>query len=745
MWLFLTTNSMEIKFKKISILILLICTLSYAQVYLPEVKKLKWEDIPRPDIWAKRITHLIKIDGYLNDKGWEEAAVDSLIWEVCPNSFSYPEERTKFFVGYDNENLYFGFICYEKDISQIRATKVEQRERYKAIPSDDLVRIWIGTDTTKQEVYSFVVTPYGVHNCLYVKPMYLWEEIDILWYTDAKILDSCWTAEFAIPFKSLKFTPEDTNCFRLLVGRSRPREVGYSYSWTARPCGFGYDPIQTMGKLYISEKIEISKGYEILPYFTGSLEKEETLQHQITSRIGLTGKYYLTYTNIFDFTVNPDYSQIETDAPQIDVNTTSAIYYEEKRPFFLEGKEIFETPFEIFYTRTINTPLFALKFHGDIKDFKIAYLTGFDRYTPWIIPFPEYSLLMQSDKKSISNIFRIKKNFLKGSYVGLLITDRELKKSFSRIFVLDGNFIFKNCNHLTYQGTYTWTKEPDDINLSYEFDGETLYGKGFYINFRHQSPKYYLNLEWKGLSAEFRADNGYIQYNDYEKREGKGGIYFLFKKNSFIQSIFPQVGIKELRRFLKGRYYLNKNAFININFRNLISAGVGYMIYSHEYRDVNFKKLWNYTLSVSSLTLKNFHLFFYLKYGREINYYSYPLKAGYVLYPSINLNIYFWNLRFKLSYSRYMMWEEDYKDRVYNQEVASGEVVYLFSRFTAFKVINQYSSTTGEYFVYPLFSFELTPFTLFYLGSNHTFIKESKKYEQKDFKIFLKIQYQFRF
>lgn len=725
--------------------ILILFSSPYAQVYLPELKKLKAEDIPRPEIWAKRITKPIKIDGYLDDEGWKEAAVDSLNWEIYPDHLAKPEVKTKMLVGYDDENLYFGFVCYEKNMKEVRVTKVEQREYYLTI-NDDYILISLQTNTDRPEIYQFRVTPYGIQQHLYVfVDLRVWEKPDIIWYADAKMLDSCWTVEMAIPFKWLKFSKKDTLCWRLSVSRYRPREVKYCYRWEATPQGFYSDWLSDFGKIYIPYKLKLIKNFDIFPYFTGGLEKQDTQKYDFTPRMGLTGKYYFTYTNIFDFTINPDYSQIETDAPQIDVNTTSAIYYDEKRPFFLEGKEIFETPFEIFYTRMINDPLFALKFQGDIKNFKIAYLTAYDRHTPWIIPFSEYSFSVDSDKKSISNIFRIKRNFLKGSYAGILITDRELEKSFSRVLTLDGNFIFLNYNYFTYQGIYSWTKEPDDENLSYEFNGETLYGKGFYLNFRHQSPKYYLNLEWKGLSPGFRADNGYIQYNDYEKREGKAGIYFLFKKNSFIQSIFPQVGIKELRRFLKGRYYLNKNALINISFRNLISTGIGYMIYSREYRGINFDKLWNYTLSISSSTLKNFYLFFYLKYGREINYYSYPLKTGYVLYPSINLNIYFWNLRFKLSYSRYMMWEKNYRDRVYNQEVASGEVAYLFSRFTAFRVINQYSSTTGEYFIYPLFSFEPTPFTLFYLGSNHTIIKENKKYKQEDFRVFIKIQYQFRF
>ena len=86
------------------------------------------------------------------------------------------------------------------------------------------------------------------------------------------------------------------------------------------------------------------------------------------------------------------------------------------------------------------------------------------------------------------------------------------------------------------------------------------------------------------------------------------------------------------------------------------------------------------------------------------------------------------------------MWEREYRERVYNQEVLNGEIAYLFSRFTAFRIINQYNSGTGEYFIYPLFSFEPTPFTLFYLGPNHTITKEDGKYKQKDFRIFIKIQ-----
>jgi len=687
-----------------------------------------------PSLIAKRVKGVIKIDGYLNEKEWENAAIDSLNFEITWDKIEKPDVKTKILVLYDNENLYFGIICYEKNIKEIRASKVNPRESFK-IFQDDLIWLYIYKDTTSSESYSFAVNPFGIKYFSYI--VYIgsssYQSIfkDIIWDADAKINDSCWTVEISIPFKSIEFE-KNVNFFKANISRIRPRDLLHSYIWSPHPVGKILDPVLYAGKIYLEEEIKITRPFEFLPYFVSSKEKE------IIYKIGLTTKYYLTYTKIFSLALNPDYSQIESDAQEIDVNTISAIYYPEKRPFFSEGSQIFKTPFEIFYTRTINNPLFAFKFYGELEKFEISYISAYDKNTVWIIPYFQKSFYVESEEKSFSNIFCLKREFLKNFYARIFLTDREIKESFSRVFSFDGTFKFLKYNYFTYQLLYSYLKELENSNIFLEFDGEKLYGKGFYLNYVFSLPKFYLNLLWEGISSDFRADNGFLSYNDYEKRESNIGINYFFKENPLIQSLSPQFRISELRKFLKGRYHFEKDVLLNINLKKLTGLAFRYKIYSHEYQNVDFKNLWDLIFSIYSSPFKNINFFFYIDYGRQINYAL--LNYGNVLSYSINFNFYIKNLKIDFGYSRYTMFEKDYKNKIYDQKVFNNEISYSFTRFTSFRIINQYNSTTSEYFIYPLFSFEPTPFTLFYFGSNHTIIKNS----QKDYKIFLKFQYQIK-
>ena len=747
------SNFKLIKFK-IFIYKIFFLNFSYAQVYLPELKKLIPKDMPPPTIVAKRITKPIKIDGYLKDEGWKEAAVDSFMWKGRPY-LGPPEVKTKFFVGYDDENLYLAFLCYEKDIREIRAVKAEERRAGIAITYGDFISFNIYTDTIAEEKFSFYINPLGVKEVLYVNwSIPIVKSADILWYADAKICDSAWVAEIKIPFKSLKLPQFDY--FKFSPLRVRVRDVSYSYLWHY-PSPPGADPFKLSpyaGKLYIPERPKLMQRFELLPYLITNFEKDR----KTFTKFGLTGKYFFTFKNILDFTLLPDYSQIETDMPQIDVNTTFALYYPEKRPFFVEGKELFQTPIKIFYSRTINDPLFGLKFQGDIKGFEVAYLLGYDNHTPWILPFPENSYSISSNKKSLSNIIQIKKDLLRNSYISLLITDRSLEKSFSRVFSINGGFSFSKYNFLSYQGVFSVNREPNDTNLfkgysfldsdSYTsgFDGEKFYGKGFHLNFKHQDPRFHLNLLWEGLSPFFRADNGFIQYNDYEKRKVFFGIYFPFK-NFILENIFPNFEIQEKRRFF-GKRNLYENKFSTfLNFKRQINLNITYTVRFQEYKGIDFKNLWRWVFYFSASPIAFFHTYFGLQYGKEINYFSYPLTSGYLLYPNFNINFYFGNFRKKMGYSRYIMWEKEFKNRVYNAETFTNEIAYLFTKNTAFRIITQYSSTSSSLFIYPLFSFEPTPFTLFYIGSNFTLIKgeDDSKFITKNYKFFLKFQYQLKF
>ncbi|MEO0185833.1 MAG: DUF5916 domain-containing protein, partial [candidate division WOR-3 bacterium] len=395
------------------------------------------------DFEANRLTKPPVIDGYLNDPCWEEATkIDKDFRNYILDDPEYGKIaplKTIVFVGYDDKNLYIGFICVEHEMNKIRAN-AKKHGVSKEMLEDDRVEVCINPSTTKTDGYLFWVTPKGIRGPVLfgieIRPRLLSESCildNFIWFADAKILDTCWTVEIQIPFQSLRFYSNYIDTWRIDFGRVKAIEFFNVYHLS--PKTRDEFLVTYYARMHIDDWIAKPEKVEFLPYLSGGLIIDTLSEPSL--RLGLGGKYYFNYDNIIDFAVSPDFSQIETDVPQIDVNTTSALYYEEKRPFFIEKKTFFETPLEVFYSRMINDPLGASKYTGSLKDYSMGYIFGLDRHTPFILPFAERSFSLGSDKVSASNILRLKKTFLIDTYLGLLATDKEIRGGgFNRTFSL---------------------------------------------------------------------------------------------------------------------------------------------------------------------------------------------------------------------------------------------------------------------------------------------------------------------
>ncbi|MGQ9701464.1 MAG: hypothetical protein ACUVQT_03290 [bacterium] len=714
---------------------------------------------------AKRITKPPVIDGYLDDKAWQEAAwVDKDFRSYDLDDPEYGKiapVKTIMLFGYDDENLYVGAICVEPEVEKIRRYAKNQNRYYDMDLYDD-DQVWVNvcpfTDRTDQ--YGFVVNPNGIHGTKFsieITPGLYAENClleNIIWYADAKVLDTCWTVEMQIPFQSLRFYSTYIEYMRIDVHRMRAREWNRCY----RMCPYERDKLYTtyMAKMYINDWIAKPKKMEFLPYSLGGLELDTLSRSSL--RFGLGARYYFNYENIVNLVLLPDFSQIETDIPQIDVNTTSALYYKEKRPFFLERKTFFETPIEVFYSRIVNNPLVAVKFAGSLKDYSFGYISAFERDAPFVLPFRERSFTIFSDKNGLCNVLRLKKSLLANTYLGLIATDRELEGGFNRVFGLDGAIGFWEKNTLRFMGISSWTREVFDTLLfngygiefngkTARFDGEEFMGKGMFIEFLHKRKNLNFRAYLEGLAPTFRADLGFINYNDYTKY----GISINFPyriKRYLIESITPQMRFEKRHTYFGSRTGIDRGASMNVQFSYLTSTQFSYQLVDKYYQNTWFNNMWSYSTSLSTSGIRNSNLGIDLNYSRAINYYSMPLSLGYSLYSSAWYDFHFGAVSFGLKYYWYLFWAERFREWIYDQKTFELNLSYAFSRFTNIRLICQYNSSTKNLLLSPLFSFTPTSLTLFYLGANHNFSNEAPfdlgAYDHIRSQIFLKIQYLFK-
>ena len=346
---------------------------------------------------AVKIQNDIKLTGRLSDPQWASAPTVECPFEIQPGENIPASQRTYVKMLYNARFIYFGFVCTDSTPSAIRA-HISDRDN---IFSDDFVFIALDTYADNQRAYEFVVNPYGIQGDLMRTGSNEDASWDAVWYSKATVNDTGYVVEMAIPFKSIHFPSNKSQDWTVMVIRNLPRASRQQFSWTPfdrnDPCS-----ICQGGTLKGLKDLEATGTMEVLPYAmgfqAGNLTNSDDPTSQfsngkVSGRIGGGVKFSPNPSLFAEAVINPDFSQVESDATQISVNSSYAIYYPEKRPFFLDGADIFNTPLTDFYSRMINNPLGAAKLIEKTDGLTIAYLAASDRNSPFTIAEEEGELV----------------------------------------------------------------------------------------------------------------------------------------------------------------------------------------------------------------------------------------------------------------------------------------------------------------------------------------------------------------
>ena len=266
-----------------------------------------------------------------------------------PGENTKPPVDTIVYMTYTSKNFYIAFKCFDPEPEKIRARYADRDTAF----ADDLVGIFLDTFNDQRNAIEFIVNPFGSQmDCLRKEP----EEEDCswdgIWYSKGRITKDGYEVEIAIPFKTLRYPKEKMNTFRFLVLRIYPRDFRVQIS----NLPLDRNKNCTLCQCDLLENIEINKKQsktEIIPTLTGfSTSSKEDLGNKLKKKqkaeAGISFAYKLTSNLLLNGTLNPDFSQVETDVAQIDVNRRFALYYPEKRPFFLEGQQYFSSFMDLY-------------------------------------------------------------------------------------------------------------------------------------------------------------------------------------------------------------------------------------------------------------------------------------------------------------------------------------------------------------------------------------------------------------
>ena len=704
------------------------------------------------------------IDGIISDDEWNNAIEVDLDYEVNPGNNISPKEKTKVFIVYSDTHLYIGFKAYANP-KEVRAS-IRSRDDLGMI-SDDFIVVAFDTYGDSRNNYLLLANAFGSQlDARAVNAITDEDRYDINFNVDfetkGNIVSDGFEIEFKIPFASLPFPNGNNQEWNFNFRRNSfrngvPIELRSQPFDRTAPCQI----CQTTDKLILKD-IKIEKRIEFLPYVAGNVTgKKETILDQINyekfnPNLGLGINLDLSKNSTLELTLNPDFSQVEADVTQIDVNSSVALEYPERRPYFNRGTDIVQYTTGAFYSRSINNPLISTKLISQGKKERVFFLTALDQNSVYQIAGEDRSYLGQGDE-SFVNVLRYQRLINKNSRLGLLTTNRYYKNGgYGNLLGTDGWFLLSDKLRFTYELFLNFNKEPNadwiDSNdnifgRTVTLDNQTFTGKSINIQLYRNTEKWMSYLTYRDFSPNFQADVGFIVKNN-RKWGTLYHAYQTFPNKPALQ--YFSIGTKADILYTYEDYLKTISVDGILSIKTLFNTEINF---THD-RDVfknflgrDYRNLPSNRFQIRSSPNESLAINLNLTFGRDLAYNEENPEIGrefnFYFMPAIQLSN---KLRISPSirYARLRYMNND--NYYYNGSISRFSIRYQFNNFFNVRIISEYNTFSERFFIQPLIQWNPNPSTVFYIGGNQNSLNDFNNDMYSIFRvdqtqIFLKFQY----
>ncbi len=486
---------------------------------------------PRP-IQTQKVTPTdsdIDVDGVLDEPAWAEAAPITLPFEWLPGDNTPAPVDTECFVTHDAANLYLACRALDPDPGSIRAHVADRDTPF----ADDHMVFLLDTFNDQRRAFQFRVNPYGVQMDAILSQGFEDFSWDTIWDSAGRITEQGYVVEVAIPFKSLAFQPTASEqTWGIIVDRSYPRSVRHRIrnTWTDRndTC-----VLCQADRLVGFQGVRPGRDLELTPTLTTSrtdrredLSAEELERGDIDAEPGLFVEWGVTPNLGLSGTVNPDFSQVEADVAQLEVNERFALFFPEKRPFFLEGADLFDVPGNLVFTRTVVDPIAGGKVVGKLGGNAIGVFLTQDNVNNLVLPGSEFSRRTLLDDDVTGAVARYRRDIGASSTLGLLYTGREADGYHNRLIAADGLLRLSRSNLVSFIVAHSRTEYPDSIAAAFSQPEGEFSAEGYFAEFQHSSRNVFAEVSWREIERRFRADAGFLP--QVGRRGPEGALAYTF-------------------------------------------------------------------------------------------------------------------------------------------------------------------------------------------------------------------------
>ncbi len=477
---------------------------------------------------VSRAVSEIDIDGELDEPAWQDAAVIRLDYEWFPGNNSQPPVETEGLVTYDDSRLYVAFRAYDPEPRKVRA-HLMARDEINTLVQDDHVTIMLDTFNDERRAFQFRVNPLGVQaDAIFsdVDGIEDWSW-DMIWASAGKITNDGYVVEISFPFDQLRFQKtREAQTWGIELGRSYPRSSRHRINDSGRDrdrscviCQFnkigGLEELEPGRNLELDPTLTAVRTDELDDFPEGDLEEANQ-----EADAGLTVRWGITPNTALLGTINPDFSQVEADVAQLNVNQRFALFFEERRPFFQEGIDFFSTPINAVHTRTVLDPDWGIKLTGKEKRNALGVFVAEDSVNGFLIPSNQGTGSVFLEEPVTNAVFRYRRDIGSTSTLGVLYTGREGDDYHNRVAGLDGFLRVTEKDTIEFQYLRSDTLYPEEVAMDFEQELGSFSDYAFQIEYSHDQTNWLWKMQYKDRAPNFRLDSGFVPRVDFRELEG---------------------------------------------------------------------------------------------------------------------------------------------------------------------------------------------------------------------------------
>ena len=687
------------------------------------------------DIFELAKSASIQIDGILDPTEWQQAVKIPFPFEVIPSNNTPAKKETYAFITYDERFLYVGIQAFDTP-ENIRAA-IRPRDDFKLL-GDDTIFIRLDPYADARNNLLLGTNPLGSQldaravNATTDDDRYD-SSFNVNYQTAGKINETGYEVEYKIPFSEIPFPSGKNQQWNFSIGRryfdaGNEVEIRTQALDRNNPCII----CQTTQQLIFSDII-IDKRFELLPYITSTLlgtqDGNQTITYgPVNFDMGLGMNLDINKNTVLEVTLNPDFSQVEADVTQIDVNSSFALEYPERRPFFSRGTGIVNFESDLFYTRSINDPLLSSKLLSQGRKGRWYALAAYDENSPYRIAGEDRSYLGNAGASWV-NILRYQHLLSNTTRLGAFNTSRLYQNdSHGLLWGVDALFLVGNRWRISFEasisktkeGVHDWIASNDSFgNYTVALDGEQFQGHNFYFQAYRNTEHWKSYLKIRDISPNFRADVGFVVKNNRRWAT----LYH------FYQNISDRKGLQSYGFGTKGdinytyQGYL-KNVSID-GIAQLKTFGNTDMTFTYDwdvfknYLNVDYRYLGTLEWRVQSRPSEQLVFNSTLVVGRDLAYNETNPDTGKVLNAFASLT---YQVTDQLSFNPSLRYSQlrriDENTFYYKGFINRLTINYQQNNFLNFRLVGEFNTFNERFFIQPLVKWNPNPATIFYIGGN---------------------------